>query len=90
MATMNISLPDELEEFVRGKTTSGQYASSSEVVRAALRIMEREDAVAREKIAILRREVGIGLAQAEAGEFSRRTVREIAAAVRAKHAPKKK
>jgi antitoxin ParD1/3/4 len=90
MATMNISLPDELDDYVRDKTASGQYVSSSEVVRAALRMMEREDIVAREKMEILRREVGIGLDQAHAGQFSTRSVRNIAKAVRARHAAKKK
>jgi antitoxin ParD1/3/4 len=85
MTTMNISLSDELDEFVRGKTASGQYASSSEVVRAALRLLEREDALHHEKMKILKREVGIGLKQARERKFSKRSVSEIADAVRARH-----
>jgi antitoxin ParD1/3/4 len=37
---MNINLSPQLEEFVRQKVASGLYASASEVVREALRLME--------------------------------------------------
>ncbi|WP_187399254.1 type II toxin-antitoxin system ParD family antitoxin [Bradyrhizobium paxllaeri] len=36
---MNVSLTDELSEFVKAKVSSGRYTSASEVVREALRIM---------------------------------------------------
>jgi antitoxin ParD1/3/4 len=40
------------------------------------------DGLDREKLAILRREIAIGLDDAAAGRFSRKTVREIAEEVR--------
>jgi len=40
---MNISLPDQLAEFVHHQVATGQYGSASEVVRTGLRILfERE------------------------------------------------
>ena len=40
---MNVSLTDELANFVKSKVAAGRYSSSSEVVREALRLMvERE------------------------------------------------
>lgn len=42
---MNINLTPQLEELVRGKVTSGLYNSASEVVREALRLLEREDQI---------------------------------------------
>lgn len=41
--TMNVSLTPELERFVAEKVASGRYRSASEVVRAALRLLEREE-----------------------------------------------
>ena len=40
---MNVSLPDELAQFVKAKVATGRYGSSSEVVREALRLMEKRD-----------------------------------------------
>ena len=38
---MNVSLTDELANFVKAKVAAGRYSSSSEVVREALRLMEK-------------------------------------------------
>lgn len=81
MATMNVSLPSPMVEFVEEMVASGGYSSSSEVVREALRLLRDERAIEHEKAVILRREVGIGLEQAHAGRFSNRTVAEIAESV---------
>ena len=86
MATMNVSLPNPMVEFVEEMVASGSYSSSSEVVREALRLLRDERAVEREKAAILRREVGIGLEQAQSERFSNRTVAEIAESVMRKAA----
>lgn len=37
MATMNISLPDEMKEWVEKQAASGQYANTSDYVRDVLR-----------------------------------------------------
>ena len=82
MPTMNVSLPVEYVEFVEGEVRAGEYASASEVVRAALRGLRREKASHEEKLAVLRREVGLGLEQARSGRLSSRTIADIAAALR--------
>lgn len=41
--TMNVSLTPELERFVAERVASGRYRSASEVVRAALRLLEKEE-----------------------------------------------
>ena len=82
MPTMNVSLPAEYMEFVEGEVRTGEYGSASEVVRAALRGLRREKALHAEKLAVLRREVGVGLAQARQGRLSPRTIGEIAASLR--------
>lgn len=79
MPTMNVSLSEEFVEFVNGEVGSGEYATASEVVRDALRLLRREKAAREEKLAILRREIDIGLADMRAGRLSSRTAADIAA-----------
>ena len=79
---MNVSLPAEYVEFVEGEVRTGEYGSASEVVRAGLRGLRREKALHDEKLAVLRREIGPGLAQAREGRLSPRTIDEIAASLR--------
>src|SRR5204862_3012209 len=67
MATMNVSLSEEFVDFVNREVASGEYGSASEVVRDALRRLRREKAAEEEKLAILRREIAIGLEDARAG-----------------------
>lgn len=85
MPTMNVSLPADMVDFVESEVADGGYASSSEVVRDALRLLQHDKALEREKLAILRREVNIGLADAAAGRFSNKTVKDIADEVRREH-----
>jgi antitoxin ParD1/3/4 len=40
---MNVSLTPELDKFVADKVASGRYASASEVVREALRLLEEQE-----------------------------------------------
>jgi antitoxin ParD1/3/4 len=43
MPTRNVNLTEEVDRFVLSKIESGRYENASEVVRAALRTLERED-----------------------------------------------
>ena len=66
---MNINLTPQLEELVRGKVTSGLYNSASEVVREALRLMEREDQIRAATLEQLRHDIHEGLQSGVAGEL---------------------
>ena len=81
MPTMNINLTPELAKFVASELAGGDYASNSEIVRDALRMMRRDRDRDAEMTARLQHEIDIGVAQAERGEFSDMTVMEIAALV---------
>jgi antitoxin ParD1/3/4 len=61
---MNVSLTDELGEFVKAKVSSGRYTSASEVVREALRIMEQTEEA---RLAFLRNAWVAGQASGDAG-----------------------
>lgn len=41
--TRNVSLTAELNAFIRAQVASGQYQNASEVVRASLRLLQREE-----------------------------------------------
>jgi antitoxin ParD1/3/4 len=43
MPTRNVNLTPELDNFITAKIESGRYENASEVVRAALRELEREE-----------------------------------------------
>ena len=62
---MNVSLTDELSEFVKAKVSSGRYTSASEVVREALRLMEQTEAA---RLAFLQHAWAEGQASGDAGE----------------------
>ncbi len=80
---MHISLTPALESKIRDKVQTGLYNNASEVVREALRFMEEnQDLVRQMKLSHLRQAVAIGAEQADRGEFSNRSVQEIAAAAR--------
>ena len=81
MPTMNVNLTPEMAEFVQSELSTGDYASASELVRDALRTLRRDRELESQKLELLRQRIDIGLAQAEAGEFSSRSVDEIAASV---------
>jgi antitoxin ParD1/3/4 len=72
---MNVSLTDELGEFVNAKVSSGRYASASEVVREALRLMERHEQIEAAKLQWLREAYQAGLASGDAGELDMAAVK---------------
>jgi antitoxin ParD1/3/4 len=49
MATMNVSLPDAMKEWVEQQVASGRYANASDLVRDLVR-REQERAEARENL----------------------------------------
>ena len=73
MPTRNVNLTDELDRFVLEKVESGRYENASEVVRAGLRTLEREERQYEAKLSALRSAIDEGDASgiAEANVFER-------------------
>jgi antitoxin ParD1/3/4 len=71
--TRNVNLTDELDRFVLSKVKTGRYENASEVVRAALRTLEREEEQYEAKLAALRAAIDEGDASgiAEGDVFAR-------------------
>jgi len=60
MPTRNVNLTDELDRFVLSKVESGRYENASEVVRSALRALEREEQAYEAQLAALRAAIDEG------------------------------
>ena len=60
MPTRNVNLTDDLDHFVLAKVESGRYENASEVVRAALRSLDREERTYEAKLAALRSAIDAG------------------------------
>jgi antitoxin ParD1/3/4 len=60
LPTRNVNLTDKLDRFVLQRVKSGRYENASEVVRAALRILEREDQQYEAKLCALRSAIDEG------------------------------
>lgn len=73
MPTRNVSLTPELDLFIATKVEAGLYANASEVMRTALRLLERDERENDAKVIALRAAVDSGLASgiAAPGVFSR-------------------
>ena len=60
MPTRNVNLTPELESFVLSRVESGRFENASEVVRAALRTMERDEQLYSAKLDALRSAIDEG------------------------------
>lgn len=76
MATMNISLPDQMKAWVEAQSAGGRYANSSDYVRDLI----RREQIKAEKIAHMQRLVD----EARASGLSNRTMEDIRADAKAR------
>jgi antitoxin ParD1/3/4 len=60
MPTRNVNLTDQRDHFIAKKFKSGRYENASEVVRAGLRTLEREEQQYEAKIVALRTAIAEG------------------------------
>jgi antitoxin ParD1/3/4 len=67
----SISLTPDLDDAIQRRIASGRYASQSEVIRAALRVLERDEEEQARKLATLDAALARGIADAEAGRVMR-------------------
>jgi antitoxin ParD1/3/4 len=76
---MNVSLTPQMVKFVEEQVASGDYQSASEVVRSGLRLLQEQKRERQVKLEALRREIAVGIAQADRGELVPLDVDEIKA-----------
>lgn len=75
MATMNISLPDQMKAWVEAQAEDGKYANSSDVIRDLI----RREQIKQEKIAAL----NVLLEEGEASGFVEMSAEDLLESVRA-------
>ncbi len=74
MATMNISLPDQMKAWVEAQAADGRYANSSDLIRDLI----RREQIRQEKIAAMQ----VKIDEAYASRFTEMTIEEIFDGVR--------
>jgi antitoxin ParD1/3/4 len=60
MPTRNVNLTPELDSFILERVESGRFENASEVVRSALRTLERDEQIFEAKLAALRAAIDEG------------------------------
>jgi len=70
MPTRNINLTDHYDSFVSQELEAGRYQNASEVVRAALRLLEKQEEEDKIKIEALRKANALGIAAYERGDYT--------------------
>lgn len=83
MASMNVSVPDPMRDWVEARIKGGQYASVSDYVRDLIRRDQVTSAERERKLADLDARVARGLADADAGRV--RDLDEVADELEAKY-----
>jgi antitoxin ParD1/3/4 len=76
MPTRNVNLTEDLDRFVAAKVETGRYDNASEVVRAALRSLDREEREFEARLEALRTAIDAGDASGMAPEGVFARVRE--------------
>ena len=67
---LTVSLPAEMAAVVKSAVETGDYASTSEVIRAALRDWKMKRALQIEELAALKADIDTGLADVAAGRIT--------------------
>ena len=66
---MNVNLGTVLDQFVADQLDSGMYQTQSEILREGLRLLKEKEELKQLRLAELRKEIAIGSAEADRGEF---------------------
>lgn len=74
MATMNISVPDPMKDWVQDQVDEGKYASSSDYVRDLIRKDQQE----KDKFAALQAAITRGIESSQAGELDMASIKRKA------------
>jgi len=81
--TTNVNLSPQFENLVRQKVASGKYASVSEVVREALRLLDERDKVLALKLKKLRNDIKDGVKSGPAMPWNSKDIKKAGRVLRA-------
>jgi antitoxin ParD1/3/4 len=80
---MDVTLPAEFDAMIRRRVESGRYGSAAEVVGEALRLLEERDRLHEQRLEGLRREIDLGIDEADRGLLEPFDMADIRAEVKA-------
>jgi len=66
---MNVNLGTVFDQFVADLLKTGHYQTQSEILREGLRLLKEKEDLKQLRLAELRREIAVGIAEADRGEF---------------------
>lgn len=66
---MNVNLGPVFDQFVADLLKSGHYQTQSEILREGLRLLKEKEELKQLRLAELRKEIAIGIAEADRGLF---------------------
>ena len=66
---MNVNLGSAFDQFVSDLLKTGHYQTQSEILREGLRLLKEREELKQLRFAELRKEIAIGSAEADRGEF---------------------
>ena len=76
---MTVTVSGDLEEYVKAKVQSGEYLCVGEVIRAGLYLLQDQDILRQIRLERLRKEIAVGIEQADKGELAPLDVEDIIA-----------
>jgi antitoxin ParD1/3/4 len=85
MSTLAIQLDEELKLFMEESIRSGAFHSASEMVAVALRNFQAEYTARLARLESLRKDIAVGIEQAERGEFVEFDAESIIGSANARH-----
>ena len=74
---MTLKLRPEIERILKQKVKAGQYESLEEAANEMIQVAYQQEMMTDEDIEEIRREVALGIQQADRGEFSEFSIEEI-------------
>ena len=80
---MNLTLPPELESFVAKQIQGGQFPNADAVIGEGLRLLRDQEVDLQMGLEDLKREIAIGIEQADQGKVTSFSAVEILAELRA-------
>ncbi|HLK56385.1 MAG TPA: type II toxin-antitoxin system ParD family antitoxin [Chthonomonadaceae bacterium] len=76
---MTVTLTPEMEQLITKQVQSGYYSSPGEVILQALQLLNEQEQLRAIRLEELRKEIAVGVAQADRGETSPLDIEEIKA-----------
>ncbi len=67
---MYISLPQEQEQFIQKQLTKGRYSNADDVIREALKLLERQSLEDEKRVEELRQKIASGTEQIARGQVT--------------------